>query len=374
MTTTVLKTENLTKRFNGLTAVDNLTLDVYQGEIFGLLGPNGAGKTTSIKMMCGLLRPDSGEVFIQGRPVHGGEVDVRARVGVCPQSAIFWEKLTCLEQLEFMGEMYNVPRKTAWKRGDDLLNILGLQEKRNKLASTLSGGMQRMLNLALALVHDPEILVLDEPESGLDPQSRILVREYIRSLARQKTIILTTHNMDEADRMVDRLAIIDHGRLLVLNTPEALKRTVGEGDVLELEVKGISAMQALAAIEAALPNVFSLRAHPNITSLQDIPNPESLQETPDSISSQVFNDLTSLRAKRSNLPESAQSISILGNHFDTLTAQCESITLQGKNIVEKLPLITAAIQSIGGQVGEIRLRANTLEDVFISLTGRRLRQ
>jgi ABC-2 type transport system ATP-binding protein len=124
-----LQIQNLTKRYNGLTAVDNLTLEVRQGEIFGLLGPNGAGKTTSINMMCGLLAPDEGKVFIQGKAVHGGDVEVRTRVGVCPQIAIFWEKLTCIEQLEFIGEMYNVPRKVARLRGDELLDILGLGDK-----------------------------------------------------------------------------------------------------------------------------------------------------------------------------------------------------------------------------------------------------
>jgi len=306
----VLETQNLTKRYDSLTAVDGLSLEVRQGEIFGLLGPNGAGKTTSIKMICGLLSPDAGKVFIHGKPVHGGDVEVRSRVGVCPQQAIFWEKLTCIEQLEFMGEMYNVPRKIARRRGDELLEILGLLDKSDQLAATLSGGMQRRLNLALALVHDPEILVLDEPEAGLDPQSRVLVREYIRSLARHKTIILTTHNMDEAERMADRVAIIDNGKLLVLDTPEALKRTVGQGDVLELEVKGISKEQALE-----------------------------------------------------NLRPIIRAASALDR----------SITLRAQNIIEKLPAIIESVQNAGGEIGEVHLRANTLEDVFIALTGRRLR-
>ena len=248
MPETVIQTHKLTKRYNGLTAVDDLSLEIHKGEVFGLLGPNGAGKTTSISMICGLLQPDAGEVLIQGQPVHGDDVEVRSRVGVCPQEVILWEKLTCLEQLEFVGEMYSVPRKVSRQRGGELLETLGLTEKADQLASTLSGGMQRRLNLALALVHDPEILVLDEPEAGLDPQSRVLVREYLRSLAHQKTIILTTHNMDEADRIADRVAIIDHGKLLVLDTPEALKRSIGEGDVLELEVRQISAEKALEQV------------------------------------------------------------------------------------------------------------------------------
>jgi ABC-2 type transport system ATP-binding protein len=336
----VLQTQNLTKRYNGLTAVDDLNLEIYQGEVFGLLGPNGAGKTTSINLICGLLQPDAGRVLIQGQPVHGGDVEVRARVGVCPQEVILWEKLTCLEQLEFIGEMYAVPRRLARQRGQELLQTLGLSDKRDQLASTLSGGMQRRLNLALALVHDPEILVLDEPEAGLDPQSRVLVREYVRSLARQKTILLTTHNMDEADRMADRVAIIDHGKLLVLDTPEALKRSIGAGDVLELEVKGISAKQALAAIEEALSTLTSLRGAPATK--------QSLKFT-----------------RSASLGEIASPPSEARNN---------GIFVRGQNIIDQLPMIITAIQGAGGQVGEVHLRINTLEDVFIALTGRRLRQ
>jgi ABC-2 type transport system ATP-binding protein len=311
MSTVVLETRDLTKRYNGLTAVDSLTLQVLQGEVFGLLGPNGAGKTTTIHMMCGLLQPDAGSVLIHGKPVHGGAADLRARVGICPQSTVLWPKLTCLEQLEFVGEMYGVPRAMARRRGDQLLEILQLVEKRNRLASTLSGGMQRRLNLALALVHDPEILALDEPEAGLDPQSRVLVRDYVRALSRQKTIILTTHNMDEADRMADRVAIIDHGRLLALDTPQMLKRTVGEGDVLEIEVHGLPAEDARAAAAAL-----------------------------------------------------AEEVSIRGNR----------LALRGRRIVEQLPAVLDAVQSAGGRPGEVQLRANTLEDVFLALTGRGLRE
>ena len=194
---TVLRAENLTKRYGDLLAVDRLSLEVRGGEILGFLGPNGAGKTTAIGMMCGLLRPDAGETFIRGRPVRGGDPEALARVGLAPQSVILWPKLTCLEQLEFIGEMYGMPRPDARRRGRELLETVGLAEKTNKLARTLSGGMQRRLNLVLALVHDPEIVILDEPEAGLDPQGRVLVRDYIRSLARErgKTVILTTHNM-----------------------------------------------------------------------------------------------------------------------------------------------------------------------------------
>jgi ABC-2 type transport system ATP-binding protein len=307
----VLETRLLTKKYGKLTAVDGLSLEVQSGEILGFLGPNGAGKTTSINMMCGLLKPDSGQVYIHGRPVQGGDMETRTRVGVCPQDTIVWDKLTCLEQLEFIGEMYNIPRRQAQKRGRELLELLGLGTRAKELGSRLSGGMRRRLNLALALVHDPEILVLDEPEAGLDPQSRVLVREYIRSLARKKTVILTTHNMDEAERLSDRVAIIDHGKLLVVDTPAALKQTVGQGDVLELETGDYSKVDAS---------------------------------------------------------------SVLHRHNLEVNASDHTLTIRGRGVVRRLSEILESLEATGIKIYEVRLRANTLEDVFLSLTGRRLRE
>src|SRR5512138_925766 len=309
--TTVLQAQSLSKRYGELTAVDDLSLEVYEGEVFGLLGPNGAGKTTSINMICGLLKPDAGQVTVRGEVITNGDASIRSRVGVCPQNIVLWGQLTCLEQMQFIGEMYGMRGKAARDRGEKLLKELDLVEKKDKLARTLSGGMQRRLNLAMALVHDPEIIVLDEPEAGLDPQSRVLVREYVKSLARQKTIILTTHNMDEADRMADRVAIIDQGRLLVVDTPEALKHTVGEGDVLEIDLEGGSMEEALAALKAAIPQVSTT------------------------------------------------------NH---------TLVIRARGVVEQLPFILDVLHGAKSHPGEVRLRANTLEDVFISLTGRRLRE
>jgi ABC-2 type transport system ATP-binding protein len=311
MTTTVLQTEHLTKHYGSLIAVDDLSLEVHEGEIFGFLGPNGAGKTTSISMMCGLLKPDAGRVLIHGETVHGGAAEIRARVGVCPQETILWDKLTALEQLEFVGTLYGVPPRTARQRGGALLEALGLSGKSNELAGRLSGGMKRRLNLALALVHDPQILVLDEPEAGLDPQSRVLVREFIRSLARKKTVILTTHNMDEAERLADRVAIIDHGRLLVIDTPDALKRTVGEGDVLEVDIANADPEPALT------------------------------------VAIRFFTDASTV------------------NH---------TLTVRGRGLIECLPELLQSLREADVKTSDVRLRANSLEDVFLSLTGRRLRE
>ena len=308
----VLQTISLTKRYTDLLAVNELSLEVYAGEVFGLLGPNGAGKTTLINMMCGLLKPDSGHVTIHGQTKPSGSADLRSRVGVCPQEIVLWKKLTCLEQLQFIGEMYGLKAAKVRQRSKHLMEKLDLVENAHKLARTLSGGMQRRLNLAMALVHDPEIVILDEPEAGLDPQSRVNVREYIKSLANNKTIILTTHNMDEAERLADRVAIIDHGELLVLDTPEALKHSVGEGDVLEIALKDKS-----GPVQAALDD------------LKD-------------------------RA--------------------SFTMTGEILQVRALDIVNLLPLILERLTAAGIQPGEVRLRENSLEDVFIRMTGRRLRE
>jgi ABC-2 type transport system ATP-binding protein len=311
----LLEVKSLTKRYGDLTAVDDLSLSVLEGEVLGFLGPNGAGKTTTINMMVGLLKPDAGEVYLHGKPVASGETATVTRVGVCPQEIVLWGRLTCLEQMQFIGEMYGMRGVEARQRGEMLLDILELTDKKNKRADTLSGGMQRRLNLGMSMVHDPEVLVLDEPEAGLDPQSRVLVREYIQSLARHKTIILTTHNMDEADRMSDRVAIIDRGKLLVLDTPEALKARVGAGDVVEIRLTG----------------------------------PPASEDT-------VRQALASLKEKV------------------TIEITEDALTLRALNLVQLLPDIIDCLEAVDRATGEIRLRGNTLEDVFIQLTGRSLRE
>jgi ABC-2 type transport system ATP-binding protein len=308
----VLKVTELSKHFGGIAAVAGLSLEIRQGEVFGLLGPNGAGKSTMINMICGLLAPDAGTISLFGEIVRPGADVIPRRVGVCPQDIVIWNKLTCLEQLEFVGILYGLARAAARRRGISLLADLGLSEKTDRLAGTLSGGMKRRLNLALALVHDPDFVVLDEPEAGLDPQSRVLVREYIRAMARRKTVLFTTHNMDEAERVCDRVAIIDHGSLLVLDTPARLKQTSGSGGILEIE------MDVPETAEAALPELAGL-------GLQGV------------------------------------------------RVGC-TLIIRGADGAEVLPVLLARLKSRGAAVREARHRENTLEDVFIALTGRRLRE
>jgi ABC-2 type transport system ATP-binding protein len=307
ISTLSLKAENLCKSFNGFAAVENLNIEIRKGEIFGLLGPNGAGKTTSIKMMTGLLKPDSGKVIINGSSVEKNSP--RTTVGLCPQELVLWNNLTCLEQLIFIAEMYDVPSIVAKERAKSLLERIGLSDKSNKLVKTLSGGMQRRMNLMMALMHDPAILILDEPEAGLDPQSRVMVRDFISSLAKTKTVIFTTHNMDEADRLCDRISIMDHGKILVTDSPENLKHKIGTGDKLEILFTG--------------------------------PAPH-------------YDDVSDL----------AQEVEIKDS-----VVQFKSIA-----IVDRIPGILEALKRKDITITGMNLSENTLEDVFISLTGRRLRE
>jgi ABC-2 type transport system ATP-binding protein len=307
---TMIRIEGLTKKFGAFTAVDGLTFDIFKNEIFGLLGPNGAGKTTTISMICGLLPVSEGKITFTGG--HAGH-DRKALIGYCPQENIFYPRLTCLEQLMFMGQMYGLGARRVRARALELLGLLGLNDKTDARAGKLSGGMKRRLNICLALIHDPEILILDEPEAGLDPQSRILVRDFIRVFGKEKTVILTTHNMDEADRLSDRLAIIDHGRLLLLDTPKNLKRTVGEGDILELVLEN------------------------------------------------------------SNEEADRRFIERMAAVSANVKATGGSVLIRHTSIVEQIPAIKGMADECGLTISEIRLRENTLEDVFIHLTGRNLR-
>ena len=308
-----IEAQNLTKKYGDFLAVDNLDLKIKKGEVFGFLGPNGAGKTTSISMMVGLLRPSSGNVLINGKEVANTD---KRTIGICPQELVLWENLTCYESLKLMGDMYEVPKDILDQRIENLLKDLFLTDKANTVVSNLSGGMKRRLNLALAVIHEPEIVLLDEPSEGLDPQSRRVLWNYILSMRDNdgKTVILTTHLMDEADRLSDRVAIIDHGQLLKLDTPKNLKKEVGEGDIIEMTL--------------------------------------------------------------SNQNSNGEAI----NYLESLDDIMSVVELDGKinlrafNAVGKLPKIMGALEKSSIMIDDLAVRQNTLEDVFIELTGTGLRE
>lgn len=310
----LLTVSRLCKRYGAAVAVDDISFTVREGEIFGLLGPNGAGKTTLIRMLCGLLKPDSGTITLDHLPYSTSYHEAKNRIGLCPQELVIWEQLTCREQLVFMGLSYRLSAKAARARAETLLADFGLTEHARKLARNLSGGMLRRLNIALALVHEPKLLILDEPQAGLDPQSRIRVRDNIRKLASRTTVLLTTHDMEEADRLCDRIAIVDHGRILTTGTPAELKQQGGSGELL----------QVYFCKPAGFP----------------------------------------LEALLSRLPGTITVV----NQAD------QQLILGGEGLPAAVPLVQQFFAGIQLPVDEIVMRRRTLEDAFIARTGRGLRE
>ena len=303
----IIKFQNVTKEYNSIPVVDNLSFEVKKGEIFGFLGPNGAGKSTSIKMMVGLLKPTGGNILINDTEISKST----ELIGICPQDIVLWDYLTCRENLTLIGKMYNLPQTVLKKRTEEILDLLQLTDKKDTLVSKLSGGMKRRMNIAMATIHNPELIVLDEPSEGLDPQSRRVLWDYILFLKNEgKTIILTTHLMDEADALSDRIAIIDNGKLLKLDTPENLKKSIGEGDTVEIELI----------------------------------NKELNQKVLDSITFTASKFLSE-----------------------------DKIILVTLNAANRLPEIVQTVENSNTKIKNVAIRQNTLEDVFIELTGRQLR-
>ena len=216
--------DNLTKKFEDVTAVDGLSLTVEKGELFGLLGPNGAGKTTTINVLSGLLKPTRGSVSVGGYDVEKEPSEIKELIGVCPQDTAVFSYLTGREYIELFGNLHAMPKEKLKKKTDELLEKMSLVSDAKRRVGKYSGGMRRRINLIMALVHDPEIAFLDEPTVGMDPQSRRAVWDFIKELKKEnKTVILTTHYMEEAEELCDRVGIIDYGKLIALGTPEQLK-------------------------------------------------------------------------------------------------------------------------------------------------------
>lgn len=233
----MIKATGLRKSYGSLTAVDDVSLELVAGETFGLLGPNGAGKTTTIHMLVGVLAPDAGEVSINGA-MDPMRAMVRRQVGVAPQIESLYEELTAAENLAFFGKLYGLVGEQLRERVAWSLEFAGLSERHGHRVKTFSGGMKRRLNLACALVHDPRVLLLDEPTAGVDPQSRNHLLSTIEGLAREgKTILYTTHYMEEAQRLCQRVAIMDRGRILALDTVAGLLRAHGGNSVVEADLE-----------------------------------------------------------------------------------------------------------------------------------------
>jgi ABC-2 type transport system ATP-binding protein len=241
--THIIETHQLTKAFNSLKAVDKLDITVESGEIFGLLGPNGAGKTTTISMLCTILKPTSGTATVNGFDIVKEAMQVRKSIGIVFQDPSVDDRMTGRENLLMHANLYGVPTSEQNNRINNVLKLVELEERADDLTRTYSGGMRRRLELARGLIHYPKVLFLDEPTIGLDPQTRDHVWKYIRELkeAHDITVVLTTHYMDEADRLSDRIAIMDYGKIIALDTSSKLKETL-EGDVITVKADNLEAL------------------------------------------------------------------------------------------------------------------------------------
>ncbi len=260
MSDAAIRTEGLVRQFNDANAVDDVNLEIPRGEIYGFLGPNGAGKTTTVRMLCTLLTPTRGRASVAGFDIESQPGDVRLRIGVALQDAALDPKQTGRELLRLQGLLYGLPKHAMPKRVEELGELIDLSDALDRPISTYSGGMKRRLDLVAALVHNPEILFLDEPTTGLDPASRTSVWEEVRRLNDElgMTIFLTTQYLEEADELCGRVGIIDRGRIVAEGSPDDLKRAVG-ADVIIARVDGDAA--PLRAVIEALHMVQSVEAH-----------------------------------------------------------------------------------------------------------------
>jgi len=285
---------------------------VEEGELWGLLGPNGAGKTTTVNMLCCLLTPTDGTATVGGRDIRKEVGEIRKLIGFCPQEPTVYDRLTGRENVKLIGQMHKMSKAELKKKTDELLERIGLTERANDQVITYSGGMKRRLDLIMALVHDPPIVFLDEPTLGLDPAVRRAVWDFILELKeRNKTVVMTTHYMEEADELCDRVAIIDYGKIIAEDSPENLKEKSGRGDIIEMEFTG--------SVDPAIKGLKNLKFVKTVSKMED------------------------------RLVVVAEAgVSRLGEIIETAT-------------------------KAGIKVGRIRPQENTLEDVFIHLTGRRLR-
>lgn len=245
---------DLYKTFGTFQAIDHLSLTVQQGEIFGLLGPNGSGKTTTINMISGLSTPTSGEVRVMGYDLRHNTRQVRQILGAVPQETALYEELSAWTNMDFHAELFGIPRKEKKARITNMLELVQLLDRKDSRVGTFSGGMKRRLALGRALLHDPQLIYLDEPTLGVDVQSRRAIWDYILSLRDQgKTVLITTNYLEEAQALCERLAIIDHGKLIAVDTPEHLKQTYG-GSVVEIETaqpsQSVDKLRALAGVKS----------------------------------------------------------------------------------------------------------------------------
>ena len=237
----IIETKILTKKFGSLTAVNGVNLEVKEGEIFGFLGPNGAGKTTTISMLTALMKPSSGTAMVAGYDLIKESSYVRSVIGVVPQTFSLFPELTAAENLEYIGKLYGIKNSAVKEKTIELLKTVALYEHRDRISGEFSGGMKQRLSIAASIMSHPKVLFMDEPTTGLDPQSRIAIREVSRKLNKSGiTIFYTTHDMEEAEKLCDRIAIMDKGKIIALGTSREIKQSIKDEHLVEVEIKNPS--------------------------------------------------------------------------------------------------------------------------------------
>lgn len=244
----ILQASNLVRNFGDLKAVDDVSFEIQEGEIFSLLGPNGAGKTTTISMLSTLLAPTSGDASINGYSIRNDNMQVRKYIGIVPQEIALYDDLTAFENLNYWGKLYNLGGRELYQRVNEVLEQIGLSDRAKDRVKTYSGGMKRRVNIAAGLLHKPKLLFMDEPTVGIDPQSRRMILDMVKELNQQGIAILyTTHYMEEAQELSDRVGIIDHGKLIAVGTQEELTLQVGETDSIRILTDAMDDLPAIAA-------------------------------------------------------------------------------------------------------------------------------
>ncbi len=310
----VLVCEGLRRTFGELVAVADVGFSIERGETYGLLGPNGAGKTTSISMIAGLLRPDAGRISVDGRAMTPTAIGTKALIGLVPQDVAIYPDLTARENLTFFGRLHGIDRAALGRRTDQVLEVIGLSDRADDRAQDFSGGMKRRLNIGIGLLHEPQLLILDEPTVGVDPQSRNAILGSVEELATAGMAVLyTTHYMEEAERLCDRIAIVDKGRIVAEGTRRELIANVGGRDLVRMEISGD--VSAAAAACRPVDGVESADVEPDGTAVVCL-----------------------------------------------LTAAAS-----------RLPTLLTAVAATGATVTGVEVREPDLEDVFLHLTGRALR-
>ncbi len=311
----MIRVESLTKKFGGFTAVDDVTFDVKKGEIFGLLGPNGAGKSTTLRILSTLARPTKGTASIGGYDIVKNDTEVRKLIGIVSEKMIMYDRLTARENLWFFGSLNEIPGEMLTQRIDELLELVQLTKWKNALVGTFSTGMRQRMNVVRALLNMPRVLFLDEPTLGLDPQSSVEIREFVKKLNREDgtTIIVTTHTMVDADMLCDRIAIIDHGKVVALDTSTNLKKLISGGDntILKLGVANLTA--------------------------------------------ELLETLRTLDCVQSVSQENSTHVRLIARGDDAFDS------------------VIDAVRSKGGKIASIENLQPTLEDVFLHLTGHEVR-